>query len=271
MYRKFWSSLFGTALSYLEHSPWDVAGRVGNGQGHAIDSCASLRPCSLGRGSSPHGKPVAKQQSKSLLFLAQLNRLPGQTNPALGQKTVDQRTASSRVAGHGVRVELGNEYVPKSFCDSDTGCRRFARHPHLDFLHSLFQRRADSVVFIIPILRRLFPSASLHMLRMIHFGIRKLAHVTEFGVFSVTVFHGIRGGRAGWRLSWALATLAIAATYAGLDEWHQSFVPMREARLRDVLIDISGALLAQSLVWLYARWKWKPTGPDDIPADPFKR
>jgi VanZ family protein len=44
----------------------------------------------------------------------------------------------------------------------------------------------------------------------------------------------------------------IAVTYAGLDEWHQSFVPLREARSRDVLIDATGALLAQVLVWGYA-------------------
>jgi VanZ family protein len=120
---------------------------------------------------------------------------------------------------------------------------------------------------IIPVLRWLFPSANPHMLRLLHVGIRKLAHVTEFGVFSVTVFHGIRGRLTGWRLSWALATLAIAVTYAGLDEWHQSFVPMREARLRDVLIDTLGCLLAQSLVWIYARWKWKSPAPHAIPRN----
>jgi VanZ family protein len=42
-------------------------------------------------------------------------------------------------------------------------------------------------------------------------------------------------------------------SYAGLDEWHQSFVPVREARVRDVLIDSTGALLAQVLVWIYSK------------------
>ena len=108
---------------------------------------------------------------------------------------------------------------------------------------------------IIPLLHWLFPGASPRMLRLLHVGIRKMAHVTEFGLFSITIFHGIRGGRVGWRFSWALATLAIAVTYAGLDEWHQSFVPLREARLRDVAIDALGAASAQTLVWLYAKWK----------------
>jgi VanZ family protein len=106
---------------------------------------------------------------------------------------------------------------------------------------------------IIPILRWLLPSASMHTLRLLHFGIRKAAHITEFGAFSIAVFHGVRGERYGWRPEWALITLLIAVSYAGLDEWHQSFVPVREARFRDVLIDSSGALLAQVLVWGYAK------------------
>jgi VanZ family protein len=110
----------------------------------------------------------------------------------------------------------------------------------------------ETARFIIPFLRRIFPAASPHALRLMHIGIRKLAHITEFGVFSTAVFHGVRGERFGWRLQWALITLIIAVSYAGLDEWHQSFVPVREARFRDVLIDSSGAVLAQVFVWGYA-------------------
>ena len=106
---------------------------------------------------------------------------------------------------------------------------------------------------IFPILQWLFPSASHHTLRLTHLGIRKAAHITEFGIFSIAVFHGVRAERSGWRLEWAVITLLIAVSYAGLDEWHQSFVPLREARLRDVLIDSTGALLAQVFVWAFAR------------------
>jgi VanZ family protein len=106
--------------------------------------------------------------------------------------------------------------------------------------------------WIIPILHRIFPFASHHTLDRMHTLIRKLAHVTEFGTFSIAIFHGIRGPRKGWRLDWAVYTLLIAVAYAGLDEWHQSFVPLREPRVRDVIIDSVGALLAQVLVRVYA-------------------
>lgn len=112
---------------------------------------------------------------------------------------------------------------------------------------------AETSRIIVPFLHWIFPAASPHTLSRMHTLIRKLAHITEFGVLSTAVFHGVRGERYGWRLEWALVTLIIAVSYAGLDEWHQSFVPMREARFRDVLIDSTGALLAQVLVWIYAK------------------
>ena len=112
---------------------------------------------------------------------------------------------------------------------------------------------AETARFLIPFLRKLFPAASLHTLSRIHTVIRKLAHITEFGALSTAVFHGVRGERYGWRFQWALITLIIAVSYAGLDEWHQSFVPVREPRVRDVLIDSTGAMLAQVLVWIYAK------------------
>jgi VanZ family protein len=106
---------------------------------------------------------------------------------------------------------------------------------------------------IMPILRWLFPHASHHTLHLMHLAIRKMAHVTEFAILSIAVFRGVRGDRHGWHLNWAVFTLAIAAAYAGLDEWHQSFVPLREPSVRDVLIDTTGALLAQLIVWAYAK------------------
>jgi VanZ family protein len=109
---------------------------------------------------------------------------------------------------------------------------------------------------ILPALHWIFPWATHRMLRLMHVGIRKAAHVTEFGIFSITVFRGVRQGRSGWKFSWALRTLVIAVSYAALDEWHQAFVPLRDATQRDAAIDGFGALLAQCLVWGYATGRW---------------
>ena len=59
---------------------------------------------------------------------------------------------------------------------------------------------------------------------------------------------------------------------AGLDEYHQTFIPGRSGELRDVCVDLAGAALAAALVWLLlraARWRnerrrspsvWLPLG-----------
>ena len=118
---------------------------------------------------------------------------------------------------------------------------------------------------IFPILRWLFPSASHHLLHLLHHLIRKAAHIIEFAIFSTAVFHGVRAERYGWKLSWAVITLVVAVSYAGLDEWHQSFVPLREPSFRDALIDSFGALLAQVFVWAYAKLHRNSAGPPGVP------
>lgn len=109
---------------------------------------------------------------------------------------------------------------------------------------------------IIPFLQWLLPHASEHTVHVLHVGIRKLAHIVEFGTFSILVFRGVRAGRSGWRISWALWTLLIIACYASLDEIHQIFVPNRGASPRDVAIDVTGALIVQAMVWWYGTGKW---------------
>ena len=97
---------------------------------------------------------------------------------------------------------------------------------------------------MVPILRWFLPHASSTLIRNLHFGNRKLAHVIEFGVFSITVFRALRGPRPGWRLNWALLTFLIAVSYAVIDEFHQTYVPRRHVSVKDVAIDGLGAILA---------------------------
>jgi VanZ family protein len=108
---------------------------------------------------------------------------------------------------------------------------------------------------IVPFFHWLFPGASAQTLRLIHVAIRKMAHMMEFGAFSMSIFYGVRADQNGWTMRWSVITLLIAVCYAGLDEWHQSFVPKRQARLDDVLLDLTGAFLAQAVVYLVVRFR----------------
>jgi VanZ family protein len=98
---------------------------------------------------------------------------------------------------------------------------------------------------ILPILHWLFPSFPPQSLDLIHFGIRKCAHFTEYFILSWLILRGFRGDQKVTKIEWALLAIFLVFAYAGLDEFHQSFVPGRTASFRDVLIDTSGGIAAQ--------------------------
>ena len=106
---------------------------------------------------------------------------------------------------------------------------------------------------VLVALRWLLPHASETTLGLLHLLIRKCAHLTEYFIFSLLLLRAIRGTERGWKLRWALLALAIAVMYAGLDEFHQSFVPSRTASPWDVLLDATGAAAAQAAAWIAAK------------------
>jgi VanZ family protein len=107
--------------------------------------------------------------------------------------------------------------------------------------------------FIGPLLHWLYPTISPFTILRVQFFVRKLAHVSEYAVLAVLLYRAVvhttlKGRRA---LSAALV-LVLCAAYAASDEFHQSFVPSRTASVRDVMIDICGAILALILYWSIA-------------------
>ncbi|MBU5487943.1 VanZ family protein [Clostridium sp. MSJ-8] len=76
----------------------------------------------------------------------------------------------------------------------------------------------------------------------ISFCVRKAAHISEYIILFILVYRVIvlyiKKEKA------RLYALIIIFLYASSDEFHQYFVPGREAAFRDVLIDTSGGLIA---------------------------
>ncbi|MCM1105200.1 MAG: VanZ family protein [Clostridium sp.] len=76
----------------------------------------------------------------------------------------------------------------------------------------------------------------------IHYYVRKLAHMTIYFVLAVSVafplyVYGVRG-------IWLMLTAGVICVgYAGLDEYHQSFVAGRGPSVKDVAIDGIGVFL----------------------------
>jgi VanZ family protein len=109
--------------------------------------------------------------------------------------------------------------------------------------------------FFYHIFHWIVPTLTLQQFEPIHHLIRKTAHFSEYFVFCILLFRGARGGRTGWRWTWALAGLSIAAGYSALDEVHQAFVASRTASPWDSLLDSAGAFGASLALFVWYRWR----------------
>ena len=109
--------------------------------------------------------------------------------------------------------------------------------------------------FFYPVFHWIVPTLTLQQFEPIHHLIRKTAHFSEYFVFCILLFRGARGGRSGWRWTWALAALSIAVGYSALDEVHQAFVASRTASPWDSLLDSVGAFAASLALFVWYRWR----------------
>lgn len=88
-----------------------------------------------------------------------------------------------------------------------------------------------------------------------------LAHMVEYAVLGALVFIAVRGYRpAAPLLTVALAAWVIAVLYGMSDEFHQSFVPNRDANWMDVGFDALGAAVALLAFTLQSRLSRRRTG-----------
>ena len=88
----------------------------------------------------------------------------------------------------------------------------------------------------------------------LHFFIRKLAHVSEYAIFGLLLYHSFNPRHPErWDTRSALRALVVAGLFSLTDEYHQSFVPGRTASLVDCGIDTAGALLGLVLLYVGKR------------------
>jgi len=86
----------------------------------------------------------------------------------------------------------------------------------------------------------------------------KLAHAAYFFLMGAMAVRAARFGER-WSARRTFWTVALAAlVYGALDEFHQSFVPMRDVEVGDVLADTFGGLLAglfAERLWISSRFE----------------
>ena len=93
--------------------------------------------------------------------------------------------------------------------------------------------------WLLPRLARSFPWASPQQLHALHFAVRKLGHLTEYGILAALWLRAfpVHPRAEAW-------AVALSVCYAGLDEWRQGLAPTRSPSLLDVGVDAAGALVA---------------------------
>ena len=108
---------------------------------------------------------------------------------------------------------------------------------------------------LAPFLDRLSRADRLRALDVLTFLIRKVGHFTEYTLLGATLWVHLRQVSRVMVLKWAALWSWLAGTlYAATDEWHQLFVPGRDGRIWDVLLDSAGVLTGVLLTRVLVTW-----------------
>jgi VanZ family protein len=109
--------------------------------------------------------------------------------------------------------------------------------------------------YIVPFLLWLKPGMSPKAIWTILVVARKCAHVIEYTVLALLLWRALRSVpvlRTKTLMVFG-AVLLGCALFAASDEFHQTFVKSRTASVRDVLLDVGGALLGLLIGLSFAR------------------
>lgn len=89
---------------------------------------------------------------------------------------------------------------------------------------------------------------------LLHHLFRKLAHLTEYGIFGMLLYHSfLNSNHTEWRARTAAWAVLAAGLYSLTDEFHQTMVPGRGPSLTDCGIDTTAAALAMLFIFIWTR------------------
>lgn len=108
-------------------------------------------------------------------------------------------------------------------------------------------RRWGAAVLIMGLI---FLASAVPSRQMPHFWswdtlVKKGGHMTGYALLAAAYLYGLSAGRRPrWR--WLALAVGLAGLYALTDEYHQTWVPGRNASLVDVAIDTTGAIIGSA-------------------------
>lgn len=95
-----------------------------------------------------------------------------------------------------------------------------------------------------------FPTKPAGGIYWVDFVVKKSAHIIEYGFLTILLYRALKSSGVKSKNA-ALWAILFSVLYGASDEYHQSFTPGREPRVRDVFFDTIGSVLA-----IYATWNW---------------
>jgi len=109
--------------------------------------------------------------------------------------------------------------------------------------------------YIVPFLLWLKPGMSPQTIWIILVVARKCAHVTEYAVLALLLWRALRSVPVLRTKTYIVfgAVLVGCAVFAASDEFHQTFVKSRTPSVRDVFLDVVGALVGLLIGVSFAR------------------
>jgi VanZ family protein len=154
---------------------------------------------------------------------------------------------------------------PRALFDHAVTRREFAKFwlPVLLWMALIFTISTDigsirhTSRIIGPILRFFWPAISAETIHEVQVFVRKTGHLCGYAALGALVWRA--RNRAlfpqGWHWRAAVFAEIVCVFYAISDEFHQSFVPTREASAVDVLIDSAGAAAGLFVVWAIGKFR----------------
>ncbi|MFZ5933134.1 MAG: VanZ family protein [Patescibacteria group bacterium] len=103
-----------------------------------------------------------------------------------------------------------------------------------------------------------FPTSKTSEIYWQDFIVKKSAHIVEYGIFAILLYRALKNSGVEKKNAGLIAIL-LAVIYGATDEYHQSFTPGREPRVRDIFFDTIGSVLA-----IYYLWNLLPKAPQRL-------
>jgi VanZ family protein len=108
---------------------------------------------------------------------------------------------------------------------------------------------AQTALRVPPLIQWVLPWLSVAEVEWLHGVVRKAAHVIVYAVLALLWYRAFARGK-GWGSGPATGgALAIAVTWACVDELHQSTIASRTGSIADVVLDSTGAAMALGAVY----------------------